>query len=368
MILVLAFLLAQAAEPPGLRLQDEGVAKGTVDTINCVGTGIACTRAGRKATLTVTGGGSGSPGGSDTQVQYNAAGAFAGTARVTSDGNDLQLAAQTSLPTAAAGKLTPLAYAPFGPAMPTMLVGDLGFTISATPAPIEVSMGSWSCIAPNLTTTVISVTGAATSAINGTAANVVWSVNDARTRTRWMQYTSSASANSSASLGLQGSATYRGNAASRGGFLAHSAFSVQGTPPANQRLFAGLSAITPGAAADPSAMTNLVGFACDGGATTLSVISNDASGTATVAKALSANFPCTTTAMAFEWWLWASTNAGTVNWAIREMVGGFTDSGVISTDLPAATTTLSPYNWINNGGTAAAATIYSAAICVVNNQ
>lgn len=60
---------------------------------------------------TPAGGGSGSPGGSTTQIQYNNAGAFGGLSRVTGDGNDLSLVGSTSgatkvVATAVAGSTT----------------------------------------------------------------------------------------------------------------------------------------------------------------------------------------------------------------------------------------------------------------------
>lgn len=60
---------------------------------------------------TPAGGGGGSPGGSNTQLQYNNAGAFGGLARVTGDGNDISLVGSTSgatkiVATAVAGATT----------------------------------------------------------------------------------------------------------------------------------------------------------------------------------------------------------------------------------------------------------------------
>ncbi|WP_425991393.1 beta strand repeat-containing protein [Afipia sp. DC4300-2b1] len=60
---------------------------------------------------TPAGGGGGTPGGSNTQIQYNNAGVFGGLARVTGDGNDLSLAGSTSgatkiVATAVAGATT----------------------------------------------------------------------------------------------------------------------------------------------------------------------------------------------------------------------------------------------------------------------
>lgn len=368
MILLLALLLAQAAEPPGLRLQDEGTAKGTIDTLNCVGTGIACTRAGRKGTLTVNGGGSGSPGGSSGQLQWNNAAAFDGTARVTTDGNDLMLSGQTSVPTGVAGKLTPLAYGLFGPAMPAWAQGDLGFSWSALPGPADAIHAYWGCTLPHWASTILVPSGGATSPSTTPAStSVAWAATDAKTRAPWIGQVTAAAINTTGSV-LPAAGMWRGNAAGLGGFWVHGATAVAGAPPSGQRMFFGLATTTISAAADPSAALNTVGFACDTGATTLSVISNDNAGAATVAKALGASFPCTTAGIGYDWWLWATPNASTINWAIREIVGGATDSGTISTDLPLATVFLSWLQWINTGPTTAtAASLHVGPVCFVAN-
>lgn len=342
MILLLALLLAQAAEPPGVRLQDEGVAKGTIDTLNCVGAGIACARAGRKGTLTVAGGG--------------ASGDLTGV---------------TTLPSApAAGLVTPLAYGLFGPAQPGWMSGDLGFALPVLPAPWDAGKPFWGCLLPHLASGGAPYgSGLAVASAVGTFATFPWATTDVRTRAPWGQSASSGTASSSALVRNTFLTLWRGNAAGLGGFWLHGAFGVVGTVPANQRAFFGLYGTAAGltAAADPSAALDQVGFQCDAGQTTLRIGSNDASGVATVTD-LGANFPCTTTGIAYDWWLWAAPNASTISYAIREMVGGFTASGTLSTDLPTNTVRLAPQMWINNGGTAASATATFGPTCWVANQ
>lgn len=63
MIALLALLLAQApgygfTPPPGVIIQDEGVAQGRARTLNCVGAGISCTVSAGVATLSASSGGS----------------------------------------------------------------------------------------------------------------------------------------------------------------------------------------------------------------------------------------------------------------------------------------------------------------------
>lgn len=82
LICLLFSSLAYADQPP-LEIKDEGVSQGRpAYTLDCVGAGIACSRSGITGTITV-GGSSGSPGGSDTQVQFNDSSSFGGDAGFT---------------------------------------------------------------------------------------------------------------------------------------------------------------------------------------------------------------------------------------------------------------------------------------------
>jgi len=59
-------------------LKDEGTHKGWVTSIDCTGAGIDCSALGIQGTVNVPGGGSGTPGGNDTEIQYNNSGSFDG--------------------------------------------------------------------------------------------------------------------------------------------------------------------------------------------------------------------------------------------------------------------------------------------------
>lgn len=50
---------AQVGPAPGVQLQDEGTGQGRVQILNCVGSGVACTKTGVTGTVTISGGGSG---------------------------------------------------------------------------------------------------------------------------------------------------------------------------------------------------------------------------------------------------------------------------------------------------------------------
>lgn len=76
-----------AAKQPDIQFQDEGVNAGTsggVTTVNFVGAGVTASESAGTLTVTISGGGGGgTPGGSDTHVQFNDAGSFGGEAAFT---------------------------------------------------------------------------------------------------------------------------------------------------------------------------------------------------------------------------------------------------------------------------------------------
>jgi len=102
---------------------------------------------------------------------------------------------------------------------------------------------------------------------------------------------------------------------------------------------------------NPSTLTNIVGLGWDSGDSALSIIHNDASGTATKVS-LEANFPRPTADRSQAWDLTIlSDGAGNVYWAVISLANGATASGVITTDLPAGNTLLTFLAYISVGGT-----------------
>lgn len=64
-----------------LEFQDEGITLGTIGTVtkvNFVGSSVVATRSGSTVTITISGGGGGTPGGASGTIQYNNAGTFGG--------------------------------------------------------------------------------------------------------------------------------------------------------------------------------------------------------------------------------------------------------------------------------------------------
>lgn len=119
---------------------------------------------------------------------------------------------------------------------------------------------------------------------------------------------------------------------------------------ASHRLFAGWWSNTAAPTdVDPSTLTNIVGLGYDSADTQVQIIHNDASGTATKV-ALGASFPKPTTVEGSAYYVrLSSTTAGTVDYFVREIIGGASTSGTITTDLPTAL--LNWYSWMSAGGT-----------------
>ena len=304
------------------------------------------------------GGGSGSPGGSTTQVQYNNAGSFGGMARVTTDGNDLVLTGQTTHPAApAAGSLKVAAFqhnSSSGPPIPQFVDGTLGFDHSIQPF-TRSDDAHWGCVLPaawgsaTMTPTGSAQAGSAT----GTAGTVAWASTNEYTRAKWVNFPQASSAvNLNAGLRSNVDYVWRGNAAGIGGFYWWGSFAIN-TTDNTSRLFVGLKDATAvlTATADPTAALDTVFFGCNNAQTTMRICSNDNSGAATCTD-LGANYPCTTTDTAYDVALWAAPNGGSIGYWIRRFPTAFETSGTISTDLPRNTVQLGWDFTRNTGGTA----------------
>ena len=79
--------LSQGAPPWTIQEVDGSPRVNSPTLIKVTNGTLSCT--GKTCTITISGGGDGSPGGSNTQVQYNAAGSFGGISGFTSDGTNV---------------------------------------------------------------------------------------------------------------------------------------------------------------------------------------------------------------------------------------------------------------------------------------
>jgi len=297
--------------------------------------------------LTVTGG-SGSPGGSTTQIQFNDAGAFGGDADLTWDKttNDLVLGGTdtgitlkgiTNEPSAPAtdnlhiyakkisGKMIPKIKGPSG--LDTPIQNALWQNNTTLWTPSSATAGTWQGIISTTTSAgtysvgVPTTTSLYTAMTRGRYANVVTTTNQI--------------------LGIRHSANptfFLGNTAGQGGFFffARVGFDVWTN---GGRMFVGLSANAAGTtvSADPSATNNTVGFcvdAADNGAISFLMRGTTATKTAT-------GFTITS-GKGYDLFMWASPNSTTVNYRIIDINAGTEASGSVSTNAPAVNTMMGP--------------------------
>ena len=204
-------------------------------------------------------------------------------------------------------------------------------------------------------------TGAASGAVGTTPANTntlstpALANTNLLTSTRRTRYASTSSAGTSAGTRSTDLQWWRGNAAGLGGFYFSARFGFS-TAVAQQRAFVGLY----GTAAvignvNPSSLVNIVGVGYDAAQTTLRILYNDGTSTASSVD-LGANFPVNTTNL-YTIHLWCAPNSSSIWYLVRNESTGNIASGTLSSDLPVNTGFMIAQAWVNNGTTASAAQI-----------
>lgn len=168
--------------------------------------------------------------------------------------------------------------------------------------------------------------------------------------------------------GMRSSATanlyFRGSAANQGGFYVVGRVGVA-TNVATKRMFAGMNtSFAAPTNVEPSSVANILGIGCDAADTTLQVMHNDASGTATKIN-LGANYPCNTSGVdMYEYRLFSRPNGTEIYYSVSRLNTTDFVEGTLTTDIPASTTMLNNQIWISNNGTAAAASLDIASFYV----
>ena len=295
-------------------------------------------------------GGSGSPGGSTTQVQYNNSGAFAGATAAEIENGILRLPAIStpSAPSAGGCKV-------FGRAIASRILpaftGPSGLDSALQPLIARNKIG-WAVPTGNATTINTMGIAALTAAGTATAANVA--TTNLYASLRRVEYLVTTAA-TTAVAGFRSNVAqfWRGNASGLGGFTLITRFGIATGTPSTQRLFVGMRGSTAAPTdVDPSTLTNIIGVGYDAADTELQIIHNDGSGTATKVP-LGANFPKPTAERidVYEIALFCAPNTSTVSWEVSRLNTAFSASGTISTDLPSSTTLLAPHAYRSVGGT-----------------
>jgi hypothetical protein len=167
------------------------------------------------------------------------------------------------------------------------------------------------------------------------------------------QITSASAAGGSSIRGMQ-AWVFRGATAGRQGFL-HTGrvrFTAQG---ATGGVWAGLTSTTASTVTLPSAFLNSLFLAADAGQTTLRIMSNDSTGSATTVD-LGANFPVPSATAAYEYLFYSRPGGSQVEYMVRRLDSRQVAQGSLTTDLPTTTTAMTHWLGISVGATATAST------------
>lgn len=208
---------------------------------------------------------------------------------------------------------------------------------------------------PNVNTTTLNANGL-TAIVTGTATAAALSSTSLFTQSPRLIFASAATAGSSAGINGAQNAVWRGSSSDRGGFFLLMRFGWEVTQ-AQGRCFAGLrNGLTAIGNVNPSTLTEIIGVGFDSGQTSLRLLRNDASGVASVVD-LGVNFPGNSAQEFYELMLSAEPGDSGITYRVERLNTGHVATGTLSTDLPTASTFLTPHLWGNNGTTAAAVQI-----------
>lgn len=285
-----------------------------------------------------------SAGGSNKQVQYNSSGSLAGAAKLTIDaGGNANLGDYTTtVPATPATGVTLFSKFRGGRCM-TSQVGPTGMHYSMQPSLFAQKIAWWSAQG-NSSSSASTYCFPASSTGNGSSRTVT--AGSFFTALRRIGYSTGNTAGNSAGVRCSQQMWLRGDVAGVGGFFLAMRFGISVTQ-TNYRFFCGMVNTTSALSdQDPSANTNVIGVGCDGTDSTIQIMHNDGSGTATKTDTTLAK-PTANTEF-YEFRLFCKPNDTTVYWSLEILNGGSIVEGSFTTDLPSNTTMLAPQMWCNN--------------------
>lgn len=299
-------------------------------------------------------GGGGSPGGSSGEIQYNNGGAFAGAADVEIEGGQLRLPAiaTPSAPAASGMKLFSKNFA----------LTPMPFVLSPSdviPWPVQpmIGEGAYRLFLPATGTTVTSLGWPAITG-QGTATAATVGTGNRRTNMQRIEYlvtTPSTTAVAGARMNSNGMAV-NGSSSWEGGFCGF----MYGGPStgmsnSSHRFFMGMGDTGASSDVQPSSLTSIVGVGWDAADANMQFMHNDGSGTATKVD-LGSSFakPTSDRAVIYRLRLFAPPGTTrTLSYEVTELESGAVASGTVTTDLPDATSYVTPKMYASVGGVSA---------------
>jgi len=291
---------------------DNGVV--TIAKISATGTPSATTFLRGDGSWQTPAGGSGSPGGTNGEVQYNNGGAFAGAANVEIDEGDLTLV-DAGFPASPAAGRTKV----FTDSMATRrLVGSVdsnGNHFDFQPALFNSTTYMW--LAGTGTTLAINWGTSYTARNNGTNAAQAHPIKNNLSAINSMnRATFSTGTTATGASGIQASATtaWRGSSAGLGGFFFFARFALEARS-GTHRLFVGLSANNATLNAQPSTLNDTLGIGLDSGDTNLQFMIRNLATTTKIDTTIAAD-----TTTIYDFYMYCAPNGATIYFELRNAV------------------------------------------------
>lgn len=309
-------------------------------------------------------GGSGTPGGADTQVQFNDAGAFGGDADLTwtkgtntlaLGGADTGVVLQkvTNEPAAPGANLVRI----YGQSDANRIIAKMRHAAGA-PQYLQPAWfsNSIALVQPGATT-VPGVAGIPATTNVGTVSHPTPTSTNLLSQARRIQVVSAGAGNSVSEIRETVAYWWVGNAAGLGGFFFNCCYGFTSTV-AGQRHIVGLTASTGAIATtqSPSSLTDCVFFGNDAADTNWQFMNNDNAGTCTKAD-LGASFTPQMSNELFDFTIYCPPNGATIGYRAVRLSDGSVAEGTVSSNLPTNTTFLTFHVYMNNNAVASAVTL-----------
>ena len=280
---------------------------------------------------TVSGGG-GTPGGSDTQVQFNNAGAFGGASNVKIVGGNLTLA-DAAFPSAPSAGHTTVFMDLMANRSLVGAIGSDGTHLDFQPALFNSTTYMW--LAGTGTTLAINWGTSFTARNNGqNAAQAHPTKASTNAITSMNRATFSTGTTATGASGIQSSATnaWRGNASGLGGFFFFARFALEARS-GTHRLFVGLSANNATLNAQPSTLNNTLGIGLDSSDTNLQFMIKNTATTTKIDTTIAAD-----TSTIYDFYMYCEPNGSTIYFELRNAVtNAVLKTSQESSNLPANT-------------------------------
>jgi hypothetical protein len=257
-------------------------------------------------------GGSATPGGSDTQVQYNNTGAFGGATNVKIVGGNLTLM-DAGFPSAPSAGHTTVFMDLMANRSLVGAIGSDGTHLDFQPSLFNSTTYLW--LAGTGTTLAINWGTSFTARNNGTSAAQAHPTKSSTSAiTSMNRATFSTGTTATGASGIQSSATnaWRGNAANLGGFFFFARFALEATS-GSYRFFIGLSENNATLNAQPSTLNNTLGIGMDSTDSNLQFMVRNTTTTTRVNTTAASN-----TTSIFDFYMYAPPNGSEVHFELRD--------------------------------------------------